>query len=217
MFSRFLIRKFRELYFRSQAWAHTYWLGVPVAKCPTDLWAYQEILVETRPEVVIETGTYKGGSALFFASVLDLLGKGMVVTIDLDRQTVPKHPRIHSIIGNSVEEETVRRVEALVGDLPAMVVLDSDHRQDHVLKELEIYQRFVPVGGYLVVEDTIVGHPILRNYGPGPMEAVEEFLRKREDFIVDSEREKFLLTFHPRGFLKRVAPSGEAGGRVEES
>jgi cephalosporin hydroxylase len=86
-----------------------------------------------------------------------------------------------------------------------MVVLDSDHHKDHVLEELRLYSPLVSVGQYLIVEDThFNGHPILKNFGPGPWEAVEEFLRERPDFAVDSSREKYGMTFNPHGYLRRV-------------
>jgi cephalosporin hydroxylase len=103
--------------------ASTYWLGVRVDKCPLDLWIYQEFLSEHRPEVIIETGTATGGSALFFASVLDLIGgPGQVVTIDVDDQfDRPKHERIEYLSGSAVAEETLARVGEIVGDRAAMV------------------------------------------------------------------------------------------------
>ncbi len=183
------------------------WLGVGCSKCPLDLWVYQEILSELKPEVIIETGTDRGGSALFFASLCDLLGRGEVITIDVQSSSAAvTHPRIQKIVGDSVASATIEQVTKMVGRRSAFVVLDSDHRRDHVLRELERYSVFVPVGGYLVVEDTdINGHPVMPGWGPGPMEAVDAFLKTRTDFIIDASKEKFLMTCHPRGFLKRVA------------
>jgi cephalosporin hydroxylase len=99
----------------------------------------------------------------------------------------------------------VRKVENIVNGGRAMVVLDSDHRKEHVLKELKLYSKFVAKGCYLVVEDTnLNGYPIRPDFGPGPMEAVQEFLRENNKFIIDREREKFFITFSPKGFLRRV-------------
>jgi cephalosporin hydroxylase len=189
-------------------WRDTRWLGTHVAKCPLDLWVYQEMLQELRPDLIVETGTAWGGSALYLASMCDLLGKGEVLTVDLvDLPDRPAHPRIEYLHGSSTEATVVGKVAArAAGKEQVMVVLDSDHRAHHVRKELELYSRFVTVGSYLVVEDTHVnGHPLIDNHGPGPYEAVEEFLRDRSDFVVDRSREKFLLTFNPCGFLRRVA------------
>lgn len=210
-FARLYIKGFHKLYYysNSNTIENTYWMGIPALKCPLDLWIYQEILYETKPDVIIETGTAKGGSAMFFASICDLIGKGEVITIDISNCDVC-HPRITKIIENSVSDEVINRVREIVDDKTAMVILDSDHTKNHVLKEMELYSEFVSVGNYLVVEDTnINGHPVLPGWGEGPMEAVEEFLKKRKDFEVDRSREKFLLTFFPKGFLKRIEPENQ--------
>lgn len=168
------------------------------------MWVYQEMIYETQPEVIIETGTYKGGSALFFAHICDLVGKGEVITIDINECNL-SHPRVTKIIGNSVSNEVINKVKEIVSNKTAMVILDSGHSKNHVLREMELYSQFVSVGNYLVVEDTnINGNPVLPGWGEGPMEALNEFLKKRKDFEIDRTREKFLLTFYPNGFLKRV-------------
>lgn len=183
----------------------TWILGVPTDKCPLDLWIYQEMIYETKPDFIIETGTNKGGSALFFASICELMGRGQVVTIDIEDYGAPSHPRITKILGNSISEEVVKTVEGLVGGKRAMVVLDSAHNKEHVLREMELYSPFISRGCYLTVEDTnLNGHPVFPEFGSGPMEAVEEFLRRSGDFAIDSKREKFMLTFFPNGFLKRI-------------
>jgi cephalosporin hydroxylase len=157
--------------------------------------------------VLIEAGTFQGGSALYFASIFDLLGRGRVVTVDIEDQPgKPPHARIQYLLGSSTATEIVERVRGLVkpGE-KVMVVLDSDHRRDHVLQELRLYSGLVSPGCYLVGEDThFNGHPILPKYGPGPMEAVQEFLAGRSDFVPDRSREKFLMTFNRSGYLKRV-------------
>ena len=187
--------------------ASTYWLGVRVDKCPLDLWIYQELLFEHRPEVIVETGTATGGSALFFASILDLIGgAGRVVTSDVDDQfDRPTHDRIEYLDGSSVAAETLARVAEIVGDRTAMVFLDSDHTRNHVLAELRAYRSFVQPGGYLVVEDTnLNGRPVSPEFGPGPGEAVDAFLSEDDRFARDSGCEKFYLTFNPGGYLKRL-------------
>lgn len=203
-----LVNAFHRLYYDSAetTWAQTTWRGHRVLKCPLDLWVYQEILVETQPDLIVETGTFGGGSAYYLAGICDLLGRGEIVTIDVDPQAgLPGHERIAYVKGSSVGDDVLadvrRRVERAER---VMVILDSDHRRDHVLRELELYSRFVTPGCYLVVEDTnINGHPVAPAFGPGPMEALTEFLTKTDDFEVDRSREKLLLTFNPSGYLRR--------------
>jgi cephalosporin hydroxylase len=224
-----IVEAFHRLYYdgpegEGRVHHRTRWMGVPCLKCPMDLWAYQEILAEVRPDLVIETGTHRGGSALFLAHMLDLLGRGEVFTIDvLAHSGRPEHPRIRYVTGSSADEGLVR---SLLDGRPAekrLVILDSDHTRAHVARELTLFSPYVSAGSYLVVEDTNVnGHPVLPDFGEGPFEAVEEFLAGHPDFASDSSREKFLMTFNPKGFLRRVGgesrcgsagPSGSPGSR----
>lgn len=206
------IRAFHELYYertrRDGTWYDTSWLGRPVWKCPLDLWVYQELLVKLRPDFVIKTGTHHGGSAVYLASIMDLIGTGRVISIDIaDPRGLPAHPRVTLLQGASGSEEIVREVMAMTRNTRSvMVILDSSHRAAHVRKELRTYSDFVSPGSYMVVEGTNMnGHPVRPDFGPGPMEAVEEFLAQDERFAVDEACEKFLLTFNPSGFLRRVA------------
>lgn len=195
-------------YYDSRVWSNTFWLGHSAQKCPLDLWVYQEILFELRPTLIVECGTNRGGSALFLGSICELIGEGRIVTIDIkEYDHRPRHERITYLQGSSTAEEIVHQVEQAVrGEPRVMVILDSDHSEAHVARELEIYHRFVTPGSYLIVEDTNVnGHPVLPKHGPGPMEALARFLQTNQDFYVDTEREKFHLTFNPRGFLRRVS------------
>lgn len=207
---RSAVDAFHRLYFDARAynmtWRNTWFLGHAVLKCPLDLWLYQEILHAVRPAAIVETGTAFGGSALYFASLCDLLGAGRVVTVDVDpRPGRPRHPRITYVEGSSAAPDVVAQVGAAIGgDAPVLVVLDSDHRRDHVLAELEAYAPLVTAGSYIVVEDTnLNGHPVEPDHGPGPMEAVEAFLDGHPEFAHDAAMDKFLLTFNPRGYLKR--------------
>lgn len=204
---RSISKQFHEQYYESGVWRNTFWLGVETLKCPLDLWIYQEILFETHPRFIVECGTAAGGSALFLASVCDLLGSGEVITIDVEeRADRPSHLRIKYLRGSSVNAETVQKVKGIIKDKrPVMVILDSDHSEEHVLNELRIYSEIVTEGSYLIVEDTNVnGHPVLQLHGAGPMEAVEKFLQDTDRFIADREREKFFITFNPKGYLKKM-------------
>lgn len=183
------------------------WFGTPVQKNPMDLWIYQEMISEIRPDVIVECGTYKGGSAYYMAHLMDLVGKGRVITIDIEKHAgLPSHPRIEYLLGSSTDLKIVDKVRQSIGPHDTvMVFLDSDHSKTHVSKEMELYHSLVTPGSYLVVEDTdLNGHPILPKHGPGPMEAAEEFLKGNSDFEVDVSREKLLVSFNPRGYLKRI-------------
>ena len=204
-----IVNAFHNLYGYSgdKTWRNTFWRGTPVMNNPMDLWIYQEIIYETRPDWLLETGTYKGGSALFFASLFDLINNGQVVTVDItDFAGKPEHRRIKYLLGSSTSDQLVNKIKRLIKDSDkVMVMLDSDHRAEHVLNELRIYSKLVTQGCYLVIEDTALnGHPVYPNFGPGPMEAVQAFLKENNDFVVDESREKFLFTASPRGYLRKV-------------
>lgn len=206
-----IVDDFHKLFYNGlknagHTFANTYWMKVPCLKNPLDLWVYQEILAEVQPDLVIETGTYLGGSALFIAHMLDISGKGEVITIDIqDDMPRPTHPRIRYVRGSSADSLLIHSLLDHRPDETRLVILDSDHSKPHVLNELGLLAGYVSVGSYLIVEDTnLNGHPAYESFGEGPGEAVEEFLGSNDGFVVDKSREKFLMTFNPGGYLKRV-------------
>lgn len=201
---------------------HFKWLGRPIIQFPQDIIALQEIISEVRPELIIETGIARGGSLIFSASILELLGgKGRVVGIDIDirqhnRVEIERHPlarRITMIEGSSVDEKVFDRVlREADGKAPVLVILDSNHTHEHVLRELEIYSPLVRKGSYLVVFDTVIAEMPKdfshdRPWGPdnNPQTAVREFLKTNDRFEVDSAIEnKLLVTVAPSGYLRCV-------------
>ncbi len=203
---RAAVSRAHDVLYLSDAWTEARWLGAQALKNPLDLWVYQEIMVETRPELVVETGTYRGGSAFFLASICDLLGVGEVLSIDVEplRDDYPEHPRITYLGGrSSTDPDVVSEVTVRAEGKRTLVILDSDHSQAHVEAELAAYASLVPVGCYLIAEDSNIGR-IRKDLLPGPLEAVETFLAGTDGFEIDREREKFLITFNPSGYLRRV-------------
>ena len=198
------------------------WMGRPVIQFPQDLVAMQELIWRVQPEVVIETGVAHGGSLIFHASMLALLGGDrIVVGVDVDirphnRAEIEKHPmarRIHLVEGSSIDESTVARVRELMGARrPALVVLDSNHTHAHVLRELELYSPLVARGSYVIVCDTLIEDMPAGSFpnrpwdkGNNPKTAVWEFLKTNKRFVVDREIEhKLLITVAPDGWLKCV-------------
>jgi cephalosporin hydroxylase len=186
----------------------TNWMGRPILKNPLDLWIYQEILHDLQPDLIIETGTAFGGSALFFAHMMDRRGKGKIVSIDIEpHEPLPTHPRCLFMRGSSVDPIIVSHVTAMAkGYERVMVILDSDHSKAHVLAELDVYAPLVTPGQFLVVEDTnINGRPVPFEWydGPGPGPAVDEWLPNHPEFAPDEMAERFMMTFYPGGWLRR--------------
>lgn len=207
-----VVDDFHRLYYRrgeeGGTWKSTTWMGVPVQKCPLDLWVYQELIHRTQPQLIIETGTAAGGSAYFYAHLYDLMQcPGHIVTIDIERQpNLPVHPRITYVEGGSTDADIVARVRTMAAGVDSvMVILDSDHSARHVRDELREYAELVTPGCYLIVEDTNAnGHPVLPDFGPGPMEAVDDWLGTNPPFERDEHCERLLLSFNPRGYHRRV-------------
>lgn len=185
------------------------WLGRPVWQNLADIWTVQETINELGVDFVIETGTNRGGSAFFMASVFDLLGRGHVVTVDVERLVEFTHPRIDFLTGSSTDPAIVAEVRRLVDQASPsqiLVLLDSDHSADHVLRELRLYAEFVPVGGLLLCQDGSTDElRRFRSGRPGPLVAIRRFLEEDHRFTVDVDRSrKYLFHHSPSGWLRRT-------------
>lgn len=193
-------------------WKGMTWHGIRTLKLPSDIWNYQEIMFERRIEHVIETGTRHGGSAVFFAETLAARrAAGPVVSIDIDANSrqIKGCQGVHFLIGDSGSPAIVNHALELLPSSrgPLFLILDSDHSRDHVLRELRAWVPRLRAGDYLVIEDTIVnGHPVRPEHGPGPWEAIEQYLAEAPGLLVhDAAREaKFGATFAVRGYYTRA-------------
>jgi cephalosporin hydroxylase len=214
------VRRFTELYhdLRDQTLGRTRWLGVTVVKTPADLVILQEIIAETRPNLIIETGVLAGGSAFFFATMFDLAGiDGKVIGVDVDLSAVNpyirENPRIELIEGSSTDPEVVAKLSERAEGHRVMVDLDADHRAEHVAAELRALAPLVSPHCYLVVEDTWMGRTVRFDQGAGPADALDEWLAEGQPFEVDRWRERLLLTGMAGGYLRRLgAPGAGAPG-----
>lgn len=184
------------------------WLGHPVWQNPLDLWNIQEAIAEVRPALLIECGTNRGGSSLFFGQLFDLMDHGRVITIDIEKQHDLSHPRVEYVIGSSTAPDVVERVRAAAAEVdgPIMAILDSDHAEAHVAGELEAYAPLVTPGSFCMVQDGVIDQVTIFRHGrPGPLPAIKKFLARHPEFVHESERtERFLITHHPMGWLRRV-------------
>lgn len=224
-----LARKSLEWLLAAAAHRYPYnfrWMGRPIIQMPQDMVAMQEIVWDVRPDIIIETGIAHGGSLVYYASLLQLLGgDGIALGIDIDirphnRAAIEAHPmasRIRMIEGSSIDPATIAKVvQAAAGRRKVLVVLDSNHTHEHVLAELEAYAPLVSEGSYVVVFDTIVErmpegwfHDRPWGKGDNPMTAAREYLSRHPEFVVDkSIPDKIQLTVAPDGFLKRIASPG---------
>lgn len=201
-----IIDAFHRLYWGKRTWS-LQWMGHNMIKWPADLFTYADLLHRKRPDVLIETGTYYGGSAQFFADCMDRIGKGIVISIDLNPGSRrPPHERIIYLEGDSVALAPIVKEEiaAITKDAAVMVSLDSDHRKAHVAAELQAYKDIVTPDQYMVVEDSnLNGHPVHPEHGPGPWEAVQEFDDRR--FVIDEALAKRHL-FSMHTWLRKEAP-----------
>ena len=206
-----LMKLFHEL----PIWRHMWFHNVPIEKNPLDLWMMQQVIYEQQPDFVIETGTFKGGSALYWAHTLNGMGleNSRVLTVDINdfvKGAADAHPLwkkyVTFYLGSSTDPAIVSKMAERVKGKKVIVTLDSDHTMKHVLEELKMYAPMVNRGSYLVVEDTHMdGVPTAPGFGPGPMAAVQKFLADggAKNFEQDLTREAFVMTFNPGGWLRR--------------
>jgi cephalosporin hydroxylase len=197
--------EFIDAFWRSGEWHRTSWLGRSTHRAPTDLLAYQELIVRLRPDWIVETRTGAGGRALFLASICDLIDNGQVLSIDgYALGDPPDHPRITYLRTDPAAERTAAEVRKIVGARPKALVILGGAAAPQVSAGFRNYAPLVPVGSYVVVEDTILGgNAVWPAFGPDPASAVQEIVEEG-DFVRDAALERFALTFNVGGFLKRV-------------
>ncbi|MEO5679965.1 MAG: CmcI family methyltransferase [Acidimicrobiales bacterium] len=186
------------------------WLGQPIWQNVNDAWLLQETVVEKQIDLVVECGTNRGGSAFYLASIFDLLGRGHVITLDIEKLHDIVHPRIDFLLGSSTDPQVFASVQRRIEELrPAhtLVLLDSDHAAPHVRAELELYSRLVAVGDPLLVQDGCIDElRLMRASRPGPLVAIKGFLADHPEYVVDEERsDRYLFSHSPRGWLTRIA------------
>ena len=201
------------------------WMGVPIIQMPADVMATQEVVWNTKPDVIIETGVARGGSVLFMASLLHMMGNatGKVIGVDIDirahnRDSIEKHPMLGQVVlieGGSVDEDVLAQVRAEIPEgARVMVVLDSDHSRDHVLAECRAYANLVTPGCFMVVADTMIGHVREEDAPPNrsktwfegnePLSALRDFMSENSDFEVDEVLNgKLVLSSSPGGYIRR--------------
>jgi cephalosporin hydroxylase len=186
------------------------WLGHQITQTPFDLMTIQDTITEVQPGLIVETGTFRGGSAMFYGHVFDLLGTdGRIVTIDLKSLVPTKHPRATYLNGSSTSPAILAAVREHVEHArgrPVMVILDSLHTAAHVREEMELYAPFVTPGSFMLVQDGVVDRlPVFRSERPGPLPAIRDFLTTHSEFVIDHERcDRFVITDHPIGWLRRT-------------
>jgi cephalosporin hydroxylase len=200
-------------YFTNKSFLHSIdWMGIPTRKMITDVWIYQEIIFETKPDIIIEIGSFYGGSTLFIAQMLELIGSGEVVSIDISHDFfMASHPRIRKITADCSDANVIEEVTRISKGKKVMVIHDGDHNSSAVERDLKLYAPLVTPGMYLIIEDGVVDllNPQYSKIGKaypngGPLKAARSFLNDMgEQFELDMRRERFILTTNPNGYLKR--------------
>jgi len=185
----------------------THYFGVRAIKNPLDFWVYRDIICDIKPDVIVEIGNCYGGGTLALAHVLDNLQRGKIIGLDIDHSKVPrivrKHPRITLITGDACE--SFDKVKELIDRTDKVLVIeDSSHTYENTLNVLRKFESLVTRGSYFIVEDSICHHGLDDGPDPGPYEAIEEFMQDNADFEIDRTKESFLITWNPKGFLKRI-------------
>jgi len=201
-----LIRMQKETY-------NSKYFGVPAIKSPMDFWVYMELVYEIKPDIIIEIGNAFGGTTLAFAHMLDLTSKGKVIGIDINHDNIPRvlreHPRVLLLEGDACG--LFPKVKNLItADQKVLIIEDSSHTYENTLNVLRTYNSLVSKGSYFIVEDGIINHGLdfPNEYrSGGPYEAIETFIRENDNFVIDRSRERFIITWNPKGYLKKVKSS----------
>ena len=203
------LREWIERYQREIVFERIQYRGVPTWKNALDLWIYQEIIWECEIEVVIEIGTRHGGTTLWLSDLLrNFRGESTtVISIDLERPSLALPANVHFIRGNSIGPETLAEAHSVRRGRRTLVIADGNHAAHHVLEEMRLYGPLVSEESYFIAEDGIVDVMDWKEYVPGPLVAAQQFVSETNEFVIDRSREKFLLTYAPGGFLKRVRPT----------
>jgi len=203
------LREWIERYQQKIVFEQVHYRGVKTWKNVVDLWIYQEIIWATGVEVVVEIGARFGGTTLWLSDVLrNFRGdSATVVSVDLERPELELPPNVHFICGDSVAPATVAEARSVAAGRKTLVIADGNHAADHVLEEIRLYTPLICEGSYFIAEDGIVDVMDWKQYTPGPMVAAQRFLAETDEFILDRGPEKFLLTYAPGGFLKRIRAS----------
>jgi cephalosporin hydroxylase len=184
------------------------WMGVPFHKNVLDAWIYQELIFKIKPDVIVEIGSENGGSTIYFAHLLDCIGKGMVISVDIDRKAYKaKHDRITTITGHSSAEWVIEEVHRHCKDKIVLINQDGGHSEDQVFRDLTNYSDLVSIGSYFIVEDSLLdlcNEPLRAGISKGPLMAINKFLETNHNFTIDLECERYILTANPSGYLKRI-------------
>jgi cephalosporin hydroxylase len=197
----------------------TTYFGVRALKNPFDHWIYQELIYETQPDIIIEIGNASGGSTLSLAHICDLLGRGKIIGIDISHEGIPEcvknHCRITFIEGDACQcfADVAKLISA---NDRVLMIEDSSHTYQNTLNILRTYSVLLKPSDYFVVEDGICHHGLSVGPMPGPYEATEAFVKENGDFEIDRSRESFLITWNPKGYLRRISLSEKKSG-VEKS
>lgn len=201
------LRQWIERYQRETVFTRVSYRGVPAWKNVLDLWVYQELIWDTNVTCVVEIGVRHGGTTLWLSDVLSSFcgPAGLVIAIDLERPPIELPPNVRFIESDSIAAQTVAAVRALTAGQRTMVIADGNHAAEHVLAELRAYAPLIADGSYFIAEDGIVDVMQWKDFTPGPAVAAERFVAENPDFIIDRTPEKFLLTYAPRGFVKRIS------------
>ncbi len=206
-----IAEKYHLWYYNTEVWKQTHFLGVTCWKSVSDMWNYQEILWDLKPDLIIEFGANEGGTTLFFHTIMKTIKSDFkIFSVDIDDSKLD--PRIRTLSevefskSSSTDEKILNRLKEITGkkQMRIFAILDSDHSKKHVLGEMRLLREILTKGDYMVVEDSnINGHPVYPKWGEGPMEAILEYQKTYpDDYVSDTKREgKFGFTFAPAGFL----------------
>lgn len=211
MFRKSQVDRINKLFYllRSNTFDTVKFMGKHILKFPTDLWIYQEIIFKHKPDVIVETGVFLGGSTFYLSKLLEMIGGGRVIAVDIVLENADPDlyelPNVTLLEGSSTDPEIFSQIKSMIKpDEKVMVILDSDHATAHVYSEMMMYSEIVTDNQYMIVEDGLIEktYPILMK--SGPVKAIKKFLKNNCDFVTDYYQNRFLLSQNPKGYLLKT-------------
>jgi cephalosporin hydroxylase len=189
---------------------HLKWKDIEMTKFPNDIYIYQQIIWQAKPDVIVEVGTQRGTSAQFFNELIKAAGKPNSIVITIDIYPVPEIQKsvldslgVIMITGDIKKLSTQQKVVPYIKDKNFLLVDDGSHRYEDVMASLQFFQKYQAPGNYMIVEDGITDVMLSRK-NRNALEAVDNFLTENTDYVRVLDFDHWLMSTTFGGIIRRL-------------